>query len=91
MSDREIQEAVVKSVHADADMSEASDVYVQARFDAALDTHKAHGDAMADQRKSVQQPIIDASGKKSMDEMKKEAEQAIKDMYKNKRDKKGAK
>lgn len=50
-SDREIQEAVVLAVHKDADMSKASDVYVQARFDAALETHKVHDDAGAEQRR----------------------------------------
>ena len=52
-TDRQIQEAVVQKVHSDADLSEASDTYVQARYDAALATAKAHGDAMAKQRETA--------------------------------------
>jgi hypothetical protein len=50
-TDREIQESVVKAVHKDADMTDKSDVYVQARFDAAIEVHQAHIDASANQRK----------------------------------------
>ena len=52
-TDRQIQEEVVQKVHSDADLSEASDTYVQARYDAALATAKAHGDAMAKQRETA--------------------------------------
>jgi len=83
MSDRQIQEAVVKAVHTDVDLAEASDIYVQARFDAALDTHKAHGDAMAKQRQQVQQPVTDGDAK-SLADKKAEAEDAIKNMYRKK-------
>lgn len=48
MTDREIREAVCKKVHDGLDLSEKSDVYVEARFDAALELHKV--DAVAGQR-----------------------------------------
>jgi hypothetical protein len=78
-SDREIQEAVIKAVHKDANLDDASDVYVQARFDAAIDTHKAHGDALAKQRKTVtpKQPTNDGKTNK-----RDEAFSDIRDAYK---------
>ncbi len=48
MSDREIREAVCKKVHDGLDLTDRSDVYVEARFDAALELHQ--GDAVASQR-----------------------------------------
>lgn len=68
-TDREIQEAVIQAVHKDANLADASDVYVQARFDAAIETHGAYGDALSKQRKTVtpKQPTNDA-GKNKRDE-----------------------
>ena len=80
-SDREIQEAVVKAVHKDADLAEASDVYVQARFDAALDTHKVHADAATEQRKTAA-PRADAGNYKSTEDKRREAMDAMKNGYK---------
>jgi len=78
MSERDLQEAVVKAVHADADLTEASDVYVQARFDAAVETHKAHADASTKQRETAA-PKADAKMKDPRDS----AVSDIRDMYKN--------
>lgn len=81
-SEREIHEAVVMAVHKDADLSEASDVYVQARFDAALDIHKTHEDGVTNQRKvsasKTETPHADAecNHNRAMD--------SIRDMYKRK-------
>jgi len=61
-TDREIREAVVQAVHADADLADKSDVYVEARFDAAVDTHKAHSDAASKQRETAT-PKGDEGGK----------------------------
>ena len=60
-SDREIQEAVVKAVHKDAKLDEASDIYVQARFDAAIETHSVHQDASTAQRETAgkREPVND--------------------------------
>ena len=81
-SDREIQEAVVLAVHKDADLTDASDVYVQARFDAALDTHKVHADAATKQR-STAAPRADASSHyKSTEDKRREAMDAMKNGYK---------
>ncbi len=78
MSERDLQEAVVKAVHADADLTEASDVYVQARFDAAVETHKVHADASTEQRKTAA-PKADAKMKDPRDS----AVSDIREMYKN--------
>lgn len=80
-SDREIMESVVTSVHADTDLSDASDVYVQARYDAAVATAQAHGDAVNQQRAKTQpqEPVND--GKMSKRE---EAMSDIKGAYKRK-------
>ena len=77
-TEREIQEAVVKAVHADADLTDASDVYVQARFDAAVETHKAHADASTKQRETAA-PKADAKMKDPRDS----AVADIREMYKN--------
>ena len=77
-SEREIQEAVVKAVHADADLTDASDVYVQARFDAAVETHKVHADASTKQRETAA-PKADAKMKDPRDS----AVADIREMYKN--------
>lgn len=70
-SDREIMESVVTSVHADTDLSDASDVYVQARYDAAIATAQAHGDAVNQQRAKTQpkEPVNDAKGSKREEAM----------------------
>jgi hypothetical protein len=47
-SDREVKEAVIKSVRADADLSGKSDIYVDAAFDMAVEMKPE--DAMAKQR-----------------------------------------
>jgi len=47
-SDREVKEAVIKSVRKDADLTDKSDAYIDAAFDIALDTGN-----MASQRESV--------------------------------------
>ena len=78
MSDREIREAVVKHIHKDAKLDDASDVYVQARFDAALETHTAHGDALSKQRETAV-PRQDAGGGKNPE---KEAMDDIRSAYK---------
>ncbi len=80
-TDREIQEAVVKAVHKDADLAEASDVYVQARFDAALDTHKVHADASTKQRETAA-PRADASNYKSTEDKRREAMDAMRGAHK---------
>ena len=51
MTDRQIKEAVIKSVRKDADLSEKSDVYVDAAFDMALEVKTQHADAA--QRQAV--------------------------------------
>ncbi len=61
-SDREIREAVVTAVHADTDLSDKSDVYVEARYDAAVETHKAYDDAATKQRETAT-PKGDEGGK----------------------------
>ena len=80
-TDREIQESVVKHVHKDADLAEASDVYVKARFDAAIDTHKVHADASTEQRKTAA-PRADARNYKSTEDKRREAMDAMKNGYK---------
>lgn len=82
-SDREIQESVVLAVHKDAKLDGQSDVYVQARFDAAIDTHAVHADAASKQRQTAA-PRADKSVK-TEDQKRVEAEQAMRDMYKSKR------
>lgn len=84
MSDREIREAVVKAVHDSADLSEASDIYVQARFDAAIETHKAHADSMSKQRETAvkREPVNDGY---SEHDKRKDVMSALKDAYKNSR------
>lgn len=57
MSDREVREAVIKGDSADLDLSDKSDEYVAARFDAIVelrgDVEAARADAIAKQRKAV--------------------------------------
>jgi hypothetical protein len=50
-TDREVKELVIKSVRKDADLTDKSDVYVDAAFDMAVEI--APSKNMADQRKSV--------------------------------------
>jgi len=78
-TDREIQEAVVLAVHKDAKLDEATDVYVQARFDAAIDTQAVHADAATKQRQTAA-PRADAY--KGKDEPQMDARKAMKDAYK---------
>lgn len=77
MTEREIREAVCKKVHDGLDLSEKSDVYVEARFDAALELHQ--GDAVAEQRKAAA-PRVDASTDK--EDPRKKAMDDIRDRYK---------
>lgn len=62
-SDREVKEAVIKSVRADADLTGKSDEYVQAAFDMSVSL-KADS-AMATQRKQVQNQDGGAAPKSS--------------------------
>ena len=80
-TDREIQEAVVRAVHKDAKLDEATDVYVQARFDAAVDTHKVHADAATRQRETAA-PRADANRGESAEDKRREAMDAMKNGYK---------
>jgi hypothetical protein len=50
LSDRDLMVATVKKVHADADMAEKSDEYVQARFDAVVEAAGTSDGAAADTR-----------------------------------------
>lgn len=85
-TDREIQEAVVLAVHKDAKLDEASDVYVQARFDAALETHNVHADASAKQRETAAKRHPEAKGDAS--DKRKEATNALRDQWKTKKESK---
>jgi hypothetical protein len=58
-TDREVREAVIKSVRADADMTGKSDDYVAAAFDMAIATRADA--AMAGQRASIPAPRADAA------------------------------
>lgn len=59
LSDREIREKVVGTVHDGIDLTDKSDVYVEARFDAAVSLHESN--AVAEQRKAAT-PKADGSG-----------------------------
>jgi len=59
LSDREIREKVVGTVHDGIDLTDKSDVYVEARFDAAVSLHESN--AVAEQRKTAT-PKADGSG-----------------------------
>lgn len=72
MTDRQIREAVCKKVHDGLDLSEKSDVYVEARFDAAIELHQ--GDAVAKQRAEATGPAA---------EPKKDAREAALDSIRN--------
>lgn len=72
MTDREIREAVCTKVHDGLDLSEKSDVYVEARFDAAIELHQ--GDAVAKQRAEATGPAA---------EPKKDAREAALDSIRN--------
>ena len=50
-TDRQIKEAVIRTVRKDAELSDKSDVYIDAAFDMAVEAVPEHN--MADQRKSV--------------------------------------
>ncbi len=80
-SDREIQEAVVLAVHKDAKLDGTSDVYIQARFDAALETHDAHGNANAKQRETAAPRGTEAKGDA---DNRSKATSAMRDMWKKK-------
>lgn len=60
LTERQIKEAVIKAVHKDADLTDKSDVYVDARFDMALEDKSQRADAA--QRQAVNN--TDASGNK---------------------------
>lgn len=53
MSDRALMEATVQKMHTDADLKEKSDEYVQARFDAVVESVNDADDAAADTRKKA--------------------------------------
>lgn len=57
MTDREIQEAVIKQDAKDLDLSGKSDDYVQARFDAAIESHANRKDATTKQRQTGNPPV----------------------------------
>lgn len=78
MSDREVMESAIKAVHADAELADAEDVYVKARFDAAIATHKAHGDAMAQQREATTAP----ASHNDAEDPRKKAMDSVRDAYK---------
>ena len=83
MTTRQIHEAVVKSVHTDADMTDKSDVYVAARFDAVLDLADVKGDAMSKQRLALDGGKFSATTKPlNADQARNDAWDSIKNAYK---------
>ena len=83
MTTRQIHEAVVKTVHVDADMSDKSDVYVAARFDAVLDLAEIKGDAMSKQRAAVDGGKLNAkTNPLNCDQARADAWDSIKNAYK---------
>lgn len=87
MNARQVQEAAIKKVHPDVKLDEASDVYVQARFDAVIDGLGA-ASAMANQRRAAApttSPGVtrdDAGGEKTAEQRRDEANSAIHNMWK---------
>lgn len=64
MSDKDIKVAVIKKVHADADLEGKSDDYINARFDAAIEVSKVSAESMIDSREKLKQEegnVVDAS------------------------------
>jgi len=80
---RAVQEAVIKTKHAELKLDGQSDVYVQARFDAVIDA--LGKDAIAVQRQAAFSRA-DASGAESKsDEAKKKANDELTSMWKGKK------
>ena len=73
MSDKEIKTAIVMKAYPKADLKDASDVYLQGRFDSALETlgTKKADNAMDDQYRSANGAHSDAKGKDGDDDEEK--------------------
>ena len=89
VADQDIRRQVVLKVHPEAKLDDVSEAYLAARYDAAIDTHKAHGDAMAGQRQTANAPGDPRgdAGYKRGEDAKKEAMEDMMGAYK-KRDRK---
>ncbi|TQE99490.1 MAG: DUF2213 domain-containing protein [Spiribacter salinus] len=81
-SDRDIKVEVVKAVHKNATLDDNTDAaYIDARYDAAMETFEAHGDAMAKQ-KAKTAPKTDPAPKGDAGDPKAMAEKDVQDSYK---------
>lgn len=67
MSNQEIKKAVIKAISPDAKLDDATDAYIDARFDAALEAHASRKD-VSDQRKTVNDTAKKLSTKSIVDE-----------------------
>lgn len=80
-SDRDIKVEVIKAVHKDAKLDDKTEAaYIDARFDAALETHESHGDAMAKQKAKTAPTNPEPKG--DAKDPRKQAEMDVKDAYK---------
>jgi len=84
MSDVEIITAVVKERCPKANLDEASEVYIKARFDTLLEDHVEPSVSMAKQRELVA-PKLDAKEEVSADEARKKMLDRLKNSDKNKK------
>lgn len=75
-SDREVMEAVVKARHADLDLKDKSDAYVQARFDAVVETVKSEP---ARKQRELTRPVVgnEDTGTIDLDKIRKETLDSI--------------
>ena len=87
-SDREVMESAIKAVHDSIDLSEKSEEYVRARFDAVAEDTSERQDAMASQRAKVNQTVTDGEGYKSDKDYQRDAMNDMRNMHKRDRRKK---
>jgi hypothetical protein len=85
-SDREIREAVVLAVHKDAKLTEQSDDYIAARFDAAIETHTRFDTAAAAQKQTATKRE-DANQREDAKSQRDKATAAMRDQWKKKESK----
>lgn len=69
MSNQDVKKAVINVISKDAKLDDASDAYIDARFDAALEMHEQRKD-VSEQRKTVNDAAKSASNKSIVDEAK---------------------